>query len=418
MDETAKTALEKLLVQAERANGRSESDHHTNGRPRAIRLQLNECSFPAYTQLATFTDKKACNGTLKVAERVGAIRIKWDLRAGLDASVESVELQDADGLARFLGVVPRWDIVTEAESAFSPRFQRFPVLRSLLDAWRQGRSVRSSKASAAAIEGWLDAAAVVEHAAKNAAEGGADIALRRASTQLFDDSKRIESIAHLVDVLVQGSIDAVARETEEVCQELGLQKYPSAFLVGSAMSSGCSAIAKLRHGELPLLQPYVGFSPTELQHLAIRAARTMVITVENLTTFHEAAHMLQDKAPDSAVLILYTAGMPSPSWRLAYKAILASIAPESSVFHWGDVDAGGFRIVDKLAYDCAATGRSLRLHLMDIDPPKTRKSLSDREVRTISSICERWSWDNEATAVRTHKCAFEQEAVRVALPCG
>lgn len=201
-----------------------------------------------------------------------------------------------------------------------------------------------------------------------------------------------------------------------MCQELGLQKYPSAFLVGSAMSGGCSAIVQLRHGELPLLPPYIGFSPTHLQAVAIRAARTIVITVENLTTFHEAAQMLQDKAPDSAVLILYTAGMPSPSWRRAYKAILANIAVNSSVFHWGDVDAGGFRIADKLADDCACMGRSLRLHLMGINPPKTRKSLSDREVRIISSICERWGWSAEADAVRVHKCAFEQESVDVALP--
>lgn len=416
MDSTAKKALDKLLTQAEKAAGRPADESEVQERSRAIRLRLSESSFPEYLLLPTFADKESCNGAFRLAERGGAIRIQWDARAGENASIELIELIDANRLAEFLGTTPRWDIVADAEIAFRPHFARFPVLLHLLDAWRKGRSVRSSKASPDAIGRWLDAIAVVLYAEKNVAEGWADISLRRASTQLFDESKRIESITHFVDTLVQGTIDGVAREAEEVCQELGLVKYPSTFLVGSAISGDCSVVISLSQGDLLLIPPYLGFSPLELRHLTVKSAKTMVITVENLTTFHEAVALLRDEVPDSVVLVLYTGGMPSPSWRRAYRAVLHSVPLASLVFHWGDVDAGGFRIADKLASDCTAMGRSLRLHLMDIKPPSVRKSLSDREIRVITTICERWGWEAEATAVRAHKSAFEQEAVNVLVP--
>jgi hypothetical protein len=93
-----------------------------------------------------------------------------------------------------------------------------------------------------------------------------------------------------------------------------------------------------------------------------------------------------------------------------------SLPAKAAIFHWGDVDAGGFRIANKLAADCQECGRTLRLQLMDIAPPQTRKKLSAREVQSITAICERWGWAAEAAAVQEHKSAFEQEGVDMNSP--
>lgn len=416
MDSTAMKALDKLLALTENAAGRSVAESDTLGRTRKIRLRLSGNMFPEYLRLPTFADKESCNAALRLAEREGAIRIQWDMRAGENTSIEYIELSEANRLAEFLGATPRWDVIAHAEHAFGPHVAKFPVLVELLDAWRKGRSVRSSKPSIEATRRWGDAISVVLHCYKNIADGGADTALRRVSTQLFDDSKRIESITHLIDVLVQGTVDGVAREPEEVCQELGLVKYPPTFLIGLVTNGNCSVALTLTRGELTLIPPYLGFSPLELRNLKVQSEKTLVITVENLTTFHEAIATPQHKDPGVAILVMYTGGMPSPSWRRAYKRVLQSIQPGSNVFHWGDVDAGGFRIADKLASDCLMVGMHLRLHLMDIEPPSVRKNLADRELKMIATICERWGWSSEANAVRGHQSAFEQEAVNVVFP--
>jgi hypothetical protein len=377
---------------------------------------LNEHYFPEYPQLPSFAEKEACNGAFKLAERDGAICITWDTRAGEEASVASIELTDANKLAALLGTDPRWNIVAEAASVFQPHVASFPVLVEVLKLWKRGASVRNSKPSKASIQQWLDAIAIVQHAQRVASDAGPDVAVRRASTQLFNDSKRIETLTHLVDVLVQGDVDCVAREPEEVCQELGLVKFPSTFLIGFGASPDHALVVTLRHGELQLLPPYLGISPPEIRRISVQGKSAVVLTVENLTTFHEVTERFRDGDFAGLVLILYTGGMPSPSWRRAFRTVLRNLPDNTPVSHWGDVDAGGFRIANKLATDCAECGRSLRLKLMDIAPPQTRKKLSAREVQTIAAICERWGWLAEAQAVRKHKSAIEQEGVDLNSP--
>jgi hypothetical protein len=416
VNSTARKALEKLLLQAENAVGRSGTDTPSQGNSRASRLYLNEHWFPEYPQLRSFAEKEACNGAFKLAERQGAISINWDTRAGEEASIALIELTDANKLAGFLGTVPRWDIVADAASAFQPYMVDFPVLRKVIDAWKKGTSVRSSKPSPASIQQWLDAIATVKHAQRVAADAGPDVAVRRASTQLFNDSKRIESLTHLVDVLAQGDLDCDAREPEEVCQELGLMKFPSTFLIGLGPSRDHAVVVTLQHGELQLLPPYLGISPPELRGISVQGKSAIVITVENLTTFHEMTERFRDGGFAGVVLILYTGGMPSPSWRRAFRTVLLNLPDKTPVSHWGDVDAGGFRIANKLAIDCAECGHPLRLTLMDIAPRQTRKKLSAREVQTIAAICERWGWLAEAEAVSKHKSAIEQEGVDLNSP--
>ena len=52
--------------------------------------------------------------------------------------------------------------------------------------------------------------------------------------------------------------------------------------------------------------------------------------------------------------------MPSPAWRALYSRLLAGLPPDIPVYHWGDIDEGGFRIAALISRCAAASGHTLR----------------------------------------------------------
>src|SRR3546814_14110392 len=80
--------------------------------------------------------------------------------------------------------------------------------------------------------------------------------------------------------------------------------------------------------------PYLGLPAGTIQKVASKV--TEVITIENKTTFHSEAKRHQD----NEVLLIYTAGMPSPAWRAMYRRLLVSLPTATPFYTWGD-EIGG-----------------------------------------------------------------------------
>lgn len=417
MDLIAKKALEKLLRSAESAIGKQNSSEDSSGTARVIQIRFSPASFPDYLNIATYAEKTSCNASLRLAERDGAISIDWDSRAGSFERIQLIRLVDGNSLARVLGVTPRWDAIGAAAAAFEPHLRNHPVMSSILDAWRGGASIRATRPDEKSVQDWLDAITVVDACRDPSRDKRTDTPIRRLSTALFSDSKRIATIAPLIDVLTQGKTAGLPRDEEEFFQEMGLVKYPPTLLMATGPSERNRTLVELEDTDVAVSAPYLGFHPPAIVGLNFPQEPMVFLTVENLTTFHELAELLRTSSEDiGPVLLMYTGGMPSPSWRRVYRIALTSLAKGSTVFHWGDIDAGGFRIANKLAEDCEQCERTLRLHLMDVSPKASRKNLSDAEVTSITAICRRRDWNIEATTVELHRSAIEQESLPVALP--
>jgi len=367
--------------------------------------------------MTTHAEKTSCNASLRLAEREGAIRIEWDSRAGSFESIQLIQLVDGNTLAKVLGVVPRWDATSAANTAFAPYLRTHPVLLSVLDSWRKGASIRSTRPSNEAIHDWLDAIRVVDTCRETLKNTQTDTPIRRLSNALFSDSKRIEAIAPLIDVLTQGKIAGLPRHEEEFFQEMGLVKFPPTLLLAVTPGECNRVIVQLADASVSVVAPYLGFPPQAIVSFDLPREPMTLLTVENLTTFHETAEYLRFAREFSEpTLVMYTGGMPSPSWRRVYRKLLSSLSKGSAAWHWGDVDAGGFRIANKLAEDCDQCGCVLHLHLMDVAPTTSRKSLSDAEIGAIVAICAHRNWDVEAKSVEAHRSAIEQESLPVNLP--
>lgn len=206
---------------------------------------------------------------------------------------------------------------------------------------------------------------------------------------------------------------ARARDEEDVLHEIGLVKFPPAFLAAGWLT--VTTPKGSRHE--PDL--YLGFPPGDIKSVSYGCARPHILTVENLTTFNELALAADDS---SNWVILYSAGMPPPSWKRAFQKFLQALPAGAAVWHWGDMDVGGFRIADHIAASCAAENVRLKLHCMapsadmvpeSEDPPRP---LEANEVSAISKICERHGWVAEQQAFASCPLAIEQESLPAVLP--
>jgi Uncharacterized protein conserved in bacteria C-term(DUF2220) len=403
MTSLAQNALSKLLKRAENAAAKPEGT-------RAISLRFSESSFSAYFDpRLTREDRTHCHGELELAKRAGAIDIVWDRRAGLGNQIEVLRLLDAAMLAQFMGVNPRWDVVNQAENELKDVIARHPVLQGAFSVWRTGKRVCNT--TAADFQRWIDAAKVLDRCRDAPAK---DVPIRRFSTQVLGNSKKVKTLTPLLNVLLLAELDAPSREDEEILNELGLVRYPPTVLLGGAVS-----VTTTKNRTVRVDEPYLGLPPDAIKHVEYLPSCSNLMTIENLETFHEVARLAANRAD---WVVLYTGGMPSPSWKGIFSLFLKALPSSSTIWHWGDIDVGGFRIADHIAACCAAQGRTLFLNRMvvptDIDfgSDNTPRQLKPNELILISKVCESRGWMAEIQALMKTPFAIEQEILDVTFP--
>ncbi|MDP9933488.1 Wadjet anti-phage system protein JetD domain-containing protein [Variovorax paradoxus] len=402
MTSLAQEALGKLLRRAENAAAKPSA--------RSVTLRFSESSFPAYFDLRlTREERTRCHGELELAKRAGAIEIQWDRRAGPGNQVEALRLIDASALAKFLDADPRWDVVARAESALAEAAGRHPVLLGLFPTWRTGKKVCNT--TAAEYQRWIDAVRILDLCRSEPAR---DVAIRRFSTRVLGNSKKVESLTPLLNVLLQAELDAPDRDVEDILHELGLVKYPPTILLAGAALVRTSK-GRAHHAD----EPYLGLPPASIERIEYLTDCPSLMTIENLETFHEAARLAADRRD---WVVLYTGGMPCPSWKQVFSKLVASLSAMSTIWHWGDIDAGGFRIADHIATCCAAFGQTLQLHGMvvptglDFGAENAPRSLKRNELAAIAKVCEPRGWTTELEALVQRPYAIEQELLDVVFP--
>lgn len=399
----ANDALVKLLKRAENAAAKPVG-------LRSITLRFSESSFPAYFDIRlTKEGRSRCHGELELAKRAGAIDIEWDRRAGPGNQVEVIRLKNADLLAQFLNVDPRWDIVAKAENALADVVDRHPVIEGLFPIWRAGKRVCNTTASD--FQRWIDAARVVDRCRSAPAT---DVAVRRFSTQVLGNSKKVQGLTSLLNVMLLAELDAPSREDVDILNELGLVRNPSTVLVG-----GAARVTTQKNRVLCVDEPYLGLPPDAIESIEYFSSCSNIMTVENLETFHEAAKMAANRVD---WVVLYTGGMPSPSWKKVFTTFIKALPEASTIWHWGDIDAGGFRIADHIATCCKTHGKALALHRMvvpsaiDFNAENAPRSLKPNELSSISKVCKSRGWMKEIQALALYPYAIEQEFLDVSFP--
>lgn len=386
MDPLAKKALERLLRSADRQEAGV-----------AVRQPaLTASALADYRGLRSLKAKEEFEAVMQHAQAVGAIRV---VRPKFESHgfIERVDLVDAEALAQVLGRETNTSRVDRARKSILARCSDFPALEDVLQRWETLKKARGTGPEA--FGDWLAACDVIEDCRSKVNDGASEIPVRDASARLFKDSKRIEQLVPLIDALLCGSLDELARPVNEVLQELGL------FREEQPVRMAGMVCVRRERGAFVLDRPYCALPPSTI--LGLGSQPTRVLTIENLTTFHVQARSVCD----SNVLCIYTGGMPSPSWRRMYVDVLRDLSGDVLVHHWGDVDEGGYRIAAFISRAAAESGKQLlpwRMHPDEVPMPQ-RRDAPTHVVARMANYAREAGWPEVALAIERSKFFAEQE---------
>lgn len=391
----AGAVLERLLRRAERARLRGDG----------ARVSLPMTSASEYTALRSLDELENFHAEVALAERDGAITVQREGRSGDGSRLLRLGVLDLSALARHLGVQLLDERVAVATRQLQAWCARFPAIDQVLERWRSGHKVRGCGAEAA---GDLAQAAIA--VAARADDAGHERILRRESVRLFGDSKQLEKLTSWLELLVTGELAATGLLKEEVWSAIGLRREPQPMLLAGR---GHVDLPDVR---LPLVQPYLGLPVESVR--AVQTSARCLLSIENLASFHDAA-----RAPGAeAILLLYTGGMPSPAWRAAYASILRHLPDALPVYHWGDIDDGGFRIAAVLAEVAQDTNRVLQAWRMSpVDVPAAIVERAPQPSTSQLAAMTRWAgragWNSIAADLRNCPLLLEQESLDPVFPC-
>lgn len=385
--ELAHRLLERLLEQGD--------EHIAGARARPPSLTARELA--PYLKLRSWQQKQECDETFLAARDAGSVSITREKHNPIEGPIQRVDLLDLGALAKFLGRETYADRLLCAVKQLEQLFADFPVMLEVRNRWAGKAKVRGMGPEGAAS--WVDAARVLT-ASKERANDDVDTPVREFSARLFQDSKRIEALTPQLDILLTGNLDG-CRGVNEVWQELGLFREEHPVLL-----AGNVAIERDR-GTFLIDSPYVGLPAATIRSVASDVFE--LVTIENKTTFHsEAKRRYQE-----SVLLVYTAGMPSPAWRLMYGRLLSSLPKATLVKHWGDIDEGGFRIAATLSKEARTAGFVLQPHRMQpLDVPLDGRIVASQQTLSrIRHFASSAGWDELGDLIQESGFIAEQESL-------
>ena len=366
-----------------------------------IGLPATPSSLPEYFNLERFADRQDYHARLNYFINAAAVSAEWDSAAGDQGQLVRIHLTDATVAAELLNTQLPWEVAACAIGKLSAEADGTDIdISHVLTSWQAGRSVNGFCPKK--VNQLVDSLRVIKKARELNAEKS-DVLLRRVSAQLFNDTKRIESLEKALAFLLKDNDPEV---TGHIFARLGLVKHPQPMLL-----SGSPAIEVVVDGRsIPLATPYLGFRPDKLSSIDDSAKPVRrVITIENLASFNEAAAYHDN--PDD-LLLIYVAGNPTPSLLSAYQRLLRSIEP-ASVIHWGDIDMGGFRIAARLSIAAMEAGH--KLMLWNMNPARVASSqpqdANQQKISAIESICQLHGWHDEIQGLKSHPSFQEQEFI-------
>lgn len=388
MNDLAYSLLNKLL---------SDSEKTEAGRRTKLPV-ITKSNLVKYQNSSSLQGKEAFETVINACRAEGAIIYTIGSRIQDEGFINRIELKDKRLLAKFLGKELSTDVLSHAKSLLEVFADRFPVLIDVLQKWAELRTVRSY--TAADAKDWVDAIRVIDFAKVNLAQGVISLPINEASGKLFKDTKRIKKLAAPIDVILSGDINS-NRPSSEVWEAIGL------FREEHPVRMAGNVIIERERVTSYIDAPYSGFPPAAVKRLG--SLPLSIMTIENQTTFHSEAR----RRCDENVLLIYTAGMPNPPWREMYVRLLQDLPKDVLVYHWGDVDEGGFRIASVLAQEARKAGHTLLPWQMHPDnvPEEHRDPASANTVNKMVYFAETAGWNYLVEAIREAKFTVEQETI-------
>lgn len=238
-----------------------------------------------------------------------------------------------------------------------------------------------------------------------------EVYIRTISLQLYSDSKRAEQLKAKAEGLLFAYGDFPLKET--VFAECGIVQTPSYIML---KGNGCIEFGDQRL-DLSVLHGDIALSTESLKELSrVEVYGKSVVTVENLTSFHT-----YDKSED---FVIYLGGFHNRIKR-DFLLLLSNQNDDVKYWHFGDIDAGGFYILEHLK---RKTCLPFRTRYMDIatlkkyqdsaksltanDAKRLKQLLSELDAQAVDN-CLSEDYRGVLHFMLAENCKLEQEAVEI-----
>lgn len=212
--------------------------------------------------------------------------------------------------------------------------------------------------------------------------------LRQFSIRHFHDSKLAEKeISRAVQIIAEFSEGErfAQLETEEILAEYNIYRNPSWLMMKGNVRVQVPGETSPVEIDLSSFSGGLGISNQDIEQIgwATASPAEQVVTVENLTSFHQ-----WKVENDRRMLCIYLGGYHNHMKRLFLKKLYEAW-PDAQYRHFGDIDCGGFRIWKDL---CEKTGIPFRTLYMDMETYERYSSwgrkLTEADKKTLCKMMD------------------------------
>ena len=224
--------------------------------------------------------------------------------------------------------------------------------------------------------------------------------VRNFSEAVFHDSKHFQSISGMIRSILSDLTDQPV-EKKQILEYYNLLENPTyLYLKGGwilEFPDSCIRVTDLPGG--------IGLTSDGLSAIRSVGLETRtVITVENLTTYHDI--------PSDDRAVLYLGGFPN-SARASFLRMVYASKPDAAYLHYGDLDPYGFLILENLKQKTGIPFTSSGMDLATLQDcfqaghyrPLTAE---DRKVMQSPMLC---AYQEIFAFMQAHNCKAEQESL-------
>lgn len=291
------------------------------------------------------SDKTALHNEM---ESLDSLSIQYERKVALGSfkHIDYVQITNGRKLIKICGITPQSEEIQTAFTHLESAEFNVPwwdeIKPSIIQAWSSNKMAFGIKRS----ESYrlFEAMKAVEYIVQSSdTESVPD--MRSLSATLFGDSKLLEdkSFSNIIRKLMLPHIDNdvadVLEDGRKLLEYFGINKYPVPMRFKADGLLHCR-----RPIDLSALHYGIGVSPDEVKEIEWVQKPPYVLFIENRASFERYVREIDDHG-----VIVYTAGFPPRSWVRVIKIIIGELIGTVPIYHWGDRDAGGYRILAFLA---------------------------------------------------------------------
>lgn len=352
--------------------------------------------FPGYDDEVNFELFSEVNLQVESLEKEGLITVKRKKRGKLDTEIissVSLVVDKIDQCYRSLGRQPKADKNAEIKKILDEYCDKTPLLHDFCEEQfkrlNENKKVQYSD-NLEKLEQILKVLAEIESVEE-------ETFIRNFSIRVLGDSKAFENIKKAIVSLLCEYGDYPDKEC--VLQDLNIVNNPGYVYVkgnGTITVSGQKI-------DLDLLNGDIGLSSELLKSVeSVEVKASKIITIENLTTFNSF------NAKDT--FVIYLGGYHNSIRRKLICKIYEN-NPNKKYLHYGDIDAGGFYILQDLRRKTGIQFEPLNMNINTLEKYKEfTKKLSENDKSRLKNLLNS-EFASTVKYMLENDCKLEQEAI-------